>query len=268
MRAGRIAAGAFTAIFTAIIVACLAAPAAAQDMEQWEDYLKRGAAAYDAADYQTALLLYGKALEIIDAPKLRLQVADIHEKLEECNAARLVYASILDNEGAEVEVHRVAAAGLDRLGECRAPRGLAPEETPERTVQVAAEVPSPRKRLPPGRKRAGYVLLGVSGLTLVGAGVATSGVFIPRDVKECLGVGGVARCDSYRDRLGESRAPTFLAASEQANLVVRRHRVLAISLLGASAVGLVTGSILLLTGKTLPVAILPTHQGVQVFAEF
>lgn len=45
--------------FVLLVGLIVAVPAAAQDMELWEDYLRRGSDAYDAEDYQAALLLYG-----------------------------------------------------------------------------------------------------------------------------------------------------------------------------------------------------------------
>lgn len=205
----------------------------------------------------------------MDAPRLRLQIADIHELLVECNAARLIYVKLLDDKELEEDVRKVAAERLEGLSTCGVVEAVDEVEPPDIEAaevappEVAGTTQQPR-RLPPGRKALGLTLVSFGAVSVGTSFLFATGTFLPSEVKDCLKLTSNPTCDDY---IAKKNLRYEYEARDEAAVVRRRHVVAMTTLFAAGVAAVGTGVVVLLTGKR-PVALTPTLGGAQLIARF
>ena len=221
------------------------------ELEQYEDYLQRGSRAFDAKDFETALLLFAKAQEIHDHPRLRFSMGRIYEELDQCIAAKMMFVILIENAATPAELRQEAGARLANIESC----GPQEESPPAQTVsERTAPEPKPAASdaLVPGAfsepvqwealrrttRRLGFWSLGVGGgLTVAGIVFATS-VFVPEKHRDCYGLGvsidaQIAACQRLADREGMQ----FIEAHVASRRIVHSHRLASATLVAAGLVG-------------------------------
>lgn len=242
-------------LLTACVFCSLAVstPAFAQSEQTYEDLLKRGSEALQEQDLETAVLLFSKAQQLHEHPRVRLSIAAIYEKLGECTAARANYLLLMDRGQLDDEVRELASKRFAAMTCGVAAVEVAPTEPEEPQVVEATTLAANARPARPSRAmRVFSVSMLTGGVTLTAAGaLVASGVFIPPPVRRCHGLGAtldsqVAACGS----LAASRDLEFWEAHVAARTEVERHRLVATTLLTGGLISSAVGIALLLDARS------------------
>ncbi len=101
------------ALFSLLLLfsATAAIPAYAQDLsdeelQQFEDHVRQATAAMDRGDYRGAISGWESAMELVDHPRIRIQLAMAHAKYEDCAPAHEVASNLPDHDQLDEEVQR------------------------------------------------------------------------------------------------------------------------------------------------------------------
>lgn len=274
---------ALVVLFVASAPAAWAQPSGSQ-LEQYEEYLQRGSRAFEAKDFETALLLFGKAQEIHDHPRLRFSMARIYEELDQCVAAKMMYVILMENDATPEELRKEAGSRLASIEDCGPSPGPAEGETvtdpadgtatevaPASSSVVPSVVSEPVRAAARSRtiRNVGVWSIGVGGgLTLAGLVIATT-VFVPERHRDCYGLGvtideQIGACEA----LAEREQVEFFEAHVMSRRVVQTHRVGSTALIAAGLVGTGLGLGLLYFDRSGHVALNVGFDRVAVVARF
>lgn len=252
--------------FLGILLWCTSAAAqpTGDELQRYEDYLQRGSRAFEAQDYEAALLLFGKAQEIHDHPRLRFSMARIYEELEQCVAAKMMYVILMENESAPEELRKEAGLRLAAIEECGVEEETPAAETapaePVETPALPMEIDEPVRAAATSRALRNIGVWSIAGGAVLTAGgllVATT-VFVPADHRACFGIGvgaddQVAACERIA---GSEEEMDFFAAHVKSRRVVQQHRVASTALIAAGLAGSGLGLTLLFVSRNRQTALL------------
>lgn len=90
----------------------------AQDMERFEEHVSQAARAMDEQDYQTGVEQLTRAAEIVDHPRLQLQLGEAYVGLDDCEQAQKTYDALEARDDIDDSMRERIDDRRARLGDC------------------------------------------------------------------------------------------------------------------------------------------------------